>query len=332
MNVSKIGDMMTLSEWRQNVNTLGNNGTPFLFIVDFEMKKPLVCTLEDADTLGLLYHVNGNTNAATNLTQKTSPIKFESFPMSELRFKKAFDDVQLQLQKGNTYLLNLTFPTPIETTLSLEEIFYRSKAPYRLLHPDFVVFSPECFVKIHNDAIFSYPMKGTIDASIPNAETIILQDKKELWEHNTIVDLLRNDLSIVSENVVVTKFRTISKITTHKNELLQVSSEIMGHLPQDWRRQLGDILLKLLPAGSISGAPKSKTVDIIRKAEGEDRGYYTGVFGVFDGHNLDSAVMIRYIEKTVEGYQFRSGGGITANSDFQSERQELIDKVYVPFV
>jgi para-aminobenzoate synthetase component 1 len=86
----------------------------------------------------------------------------------------------------------------------------------------------------------------------------------------------------------------------------------------------------LLPAGSISGAPKRKTVEIIRDAEGEPRGYFTGVFGIFDGINVDSGVMIRYIENTPNGFVYRSGGGITAQSDLVQEYQEAIDKVYAP--
>ena len=87
--------------------------------------------------------------------------------------------------------------------------------------------------------------------------------------------------------------------------------------------------MSMLPAGSISGAPKKKTVEIITEAEGYDRGYYTGVFGCFDGENLDSAVMIRFIEKQESGeLLFKSGGGLTVYSDPDSEYREMIDKVY----
>jgi para-aminobenzoate synthetase component 1 len=216
--------------------------------------------------------------------------------------------------------------------MHLRDAFHNAVAPYKLLHDDFVVFSPECFVKIMGNKIHSYPMKGTIDAGIHNARDIILRNKKELWEHNTIVDLIRNDLSMISENVRVTKFRYITKIKTHKNELLQVSSEIVGILPPDWKHNLGNLLLRLLPAGSVSGAPKRKTLEIIQEAEDGKRGYYTGVFGIFDGESLDSAVMIRYIEKTREGYRYRSGGGITALSVEEEEYKELIDKIYVPII
>jgi len=86
----------------------------------------------------------------------------------------------------------------------------------------------------------------------------------------------------------------------------------------------------LLPAGSVSGAPKAKTLEIIKSVEQRNRGYYTGVFEIFDGNSLDSGVMIRYIEKEHERYFYHSGGGITTQSDVSSEYQEAIDKVYVP--
>jgi len=86
----------------------------------------------------------------------------------------------------------------------------------------------------------------------------------------------------------------------------------------------------LLPAGSVSGAPKPKTITIIAQAEQEKRGYYTGIFGYFDGTKLDSGVMIRFIEQADNQLYYRSGGGITTQSDAQTEYQEAIDKVYVP--
>ncbi len=208
-----------------------------------------------------------------------------------------------------------------------------SKADYKLLYPNkFVVFSPECFVKIRDGMISTYPMKGTIDAQVPNASEKILSDPKETAEHATVVDLLRNDLSIVATKVKIEKFRFIQKIETNNKKLLQVSSHITGVLPAEYLSNLGDIIFKLLPAGSISGAPKEKTLEIIKAAEQYDRGYFTGIFGLFDGTSVDSAVMIRYIEKHGDDLWFKSGGGITAKSNLEKEYQELIDKVYVPFV
>jgi len=193
-----------------------------------------------------------------------------------------------------------------------------------------LVLSPEIFVRIEGQTISSFPMKGTIDADIPDAENIILNDPKEMAEHATIVDLIRNDLSLVAEKVEVKRYRYIETIKTNKQDLLQVSSEITGLLPDDFRDRLGDILFELLPAGSICGAPKAKTLEIIQEAEGYDRGYYTGICGYFDGNNLDSGVMIRYMEQDGAQLTFKSGGGITSQSELIKEYEELIQKVYVP--
>ena len=173
-------------------------------------------------------------------------------------------------------------------------------------------------------------MKGTIDARLPDAKNRLLQSKKELAEHFTIVDLIRNDLSMVANEVKVDRFQYLDHLKTHRNELWQMSSEISGELPKGYRNNLGEMLSKMLPAGSISGAPKKKTLEVIREAEAYDRGYYTGIFGVFDGENLDSAVMIRYIEKDGDGFLYKSGGGITAKSNLDEEYQELINKIYIP--
>lgn len=305
-------------------------GTAFFFLIDFEKKKPVICRLEDAEKNGYWYCVSGKSNCISLPAAIPPDCRIVPTPISKERYVYAFKIVLDNINKGNSYLLNLTFPTKLESNLDLPTIFRNATAKYKLYNQDFTLFSPECFIKIIDGYIYSYPMKGTIDASIANAEETILNDKKETWEHNTIVDLIRNDLSIVATEIEVSKFRYIEKIKTHKNELLQVSSEIKGKLPVNWKENLGQILMDLLPAGSISGAPKEKTVEIIRQAEGQDRNYFTGVFGVFDGQNLDSAVNIRFIEQTAEGLQFRSGGGITAMSKENEEYNEMIEKVYVP--
>ena len=150
-------------------------------------------------------------------------------------------------------------PVPVTTNLTLEEIFLHSEALYKLWLKDrFVCFSPEIFVRIEKGKIKSFPMKGTIDATLPDAEQLLMQDTKEAAEHATIVDLIRNDLSMVSEHVEVTSYRYIDRLQTNKGPILQTSSEICGTLPEDYTAHLGDIIFRLLPAGSITGAPKPK--------------------------------------------------------------------------
>jgi para-aminobenzoate synthetase component 1 len=173
-------------------------------------------------------------------------------------------------------------------------------------------------------------MKGTIDASVENAKELILNDSKELAEHNTIVDLIRNDLSLVAENVAVEKFRYLDRIKTSHRDLWQVSSKITGDLPDNYTENIGDIIFTMLPAGSVSGAPKKKTVEIIENAENYTRGFYTGIFCYFDGKNLDSCVLIRYIENDDNKLVYKSGGGITFKSKAELEYEEMLKKVYVP--
>ena len=167
---------------------------------------------------------------------------------------------------------------------------------------------------------------------MPEAERKIIEDEKETAEHVTIVDLLRNDLSMVSRNVCVKRYRFVECINTNDKKLLQVSSEIVGILPDGYSARIGEILFTLLPAGSISGAPKQKTIEIINETECCKRGFYTGVCGYYANGVMDCGVMIRFIEKREDGLFYHSGGGITVYSDLETEYNELIDKVYLPIV
>ncbi|HEY9045251.1 MAG TPA: aminodeoxychorismate synthase component I [Ohtaekwangia sp.] len=320
---------MTLPAFIDQMNQWGQAKVPFLFMVDFEMEYPVIIKLDEVDMSKILFNINGRTNALHE--EKLSPTQIEALPVPLAEYKKKFDIVYDRLAYGDSFLTNLTLKTPITLQATLRELFYQSRAKYKVwMDEAFLVFSPETFVQIREGKIFSYPMKGTIDASHPHAREVILSDRKEEAEHTTIVDLIRNDLSQVATHVRVNRFRYIDELKTSNKNLLQVSSEIVGDLPDDYRSKLGDILVKLLPAGSVSGAPKQKTLEIIRKAEGEKRGYYTGVVGYFDGDHVDSGVMIRYIEKEHGTFFYRSGGGITTQSIVTSEYQEIIDKVYVP--
>jgi para-aminobenzoate synthetase component I len=322
---------MTIQQFTNTFNQWGQQRVPFLFVVDFEIQKPLIFKL-DAIPSDILFEINGFTNS-THLKNDTQEVisPLTTYPDSLAEYKKKFDRVYDRLCYGDSYLTNLTVKTEVKSRYTLRELFFLSKARYKLLYKnEFLVFSPETFVQIKEGMIYSFPMKGTIDASIPDAKKKILEDKKEMAEHVTIVDLIRNDLSQVASAVSVPRFRYVDELKTNTKILLQVSSEIRGKLPDVYINQLGTILLSLLPAGSVSGSPKAKTLEIIKQTEQELRGYYTGVFGYFDGLNIDSGVMIRYIEKHNDKFFYRSGGGITTQSIVESEYQEMIDKIYVP--
>lgn len=322
------------------MNKWGKEKIPFFFFVDYGCEKIFVEQLQDVDSQLIKFSFNGVSNEKLAFEELSEDIQLLKSPISFEDYSAAFNQVFENIHRGNSFLANLTAETPIGLNISLLDIFFRAKAKYKLWVKDaFVCFSPEIFVKIDKEGkISSFPMKGTADASLENAKELLLTDRKELWEHTTIVDLIRNDLSSVAEKVWVEKFRYLDKIRKHDGrELLQMSSVVSGLLSDDWKCNLGNILQKLLPAGSITGAPKNKTVGIIQNAEKltykktRGRGFYTGIMGVFDGETFDSGVMIRFIENTPYGLVFKSGGGITFASNVEKEYNELIQKIYVPF-
>ena len=367
------------------INQLASQDEPFLFVINYQGDKAFIRLLSDIIPEECLFDFEGrgNFSHAWKETWKEGTSEKETWkketseeeisettwqiepPLYE-DYERSFNIVKSNIMAGNSYLTNLTCRVPVSCNLSLEDIFHRAKGKYKLLLrrkrnlTPFVCFSPETFVRIKGGRIYSYPMKGTLDASLPNAEKQLMEDRKEAAEHATIVDLIRNDLSRVAENVRVDKYRYIDVLHTNKGNILQTSSEISGRLPEDYPHHLGEILDAQLPAGSITGAPKDKTMQIIQEAEGYDRGFYTGIMGIYDQGELNSAVMIRFIEeetspvdfetdgeknfkakegKASEGKEpkasrelyFKAGGGITSKSDCQREYEEVIQKIYLPF-
>lgn len=357
------------------INRLASQDEPFLFVINYQGDKAFIRLLSDINPEECLFDFEGKGNISDSRKNDSEEISKEiseeiSIEISEISwqitpphykdYERSFGIVKSNIMGGNSYLTNLTCKVPVSCNLSLEDIFHRAKGKYKLLlrrkrnlNP-FVCFSPETFIRIKGGRIYSYPMKGTLDASLPDAEKLLMEDEKEAAEHATIVDLIRNDLSRVAENVRVDKYRYIDVLHTNKGDILQTSSEISGRLPEDYRNHLGEILDAQLPAGSITGAPKDKTIQIIHEAEGYNRGFYTGIMGIYDQGELNSAVMIRFIEeetspvdfeadgeknfKASEGkgdeasrkLYFKAGGGITSKSDCRKEYEEVIQKIYLP--
>ncbi len=308
---------------------------PFFFLINFDKSIKHVYSYKEALERGILFNIKGNTNfdqSKRNFKPLHNPLlDVNPFPFKS--YMNGFEKVVQHLKKGNSFLVNLTFPSKIISPIHLESVFWNANAPYKLLFQDqFVCFSPECFIRIQDDHVFSYPMKGTVDATLEGAAASLMDNSKEKQEHHTIVDLIRNDLSMIARNVTLTKFRYLEKIKTAKGEIWQTSSEIRGQLPPDWKENFGELLLKMLPAGSISGAPKTQTLNIIESAENYKRGYYTGIFGIFDGNTIDTGVAIRFIEKKENTFWYKSGGGITHQSNVKEEYIELIKKIYIPTI
>lgn len=316
------------------INSFCKQGEPFLFVVDYKGGKGVVLKESEIKDSNIFCSINGIELNSSPLDAGETANKLDVSPIPFTQYKRSFDRVLNEINSGNSYLLNLTFATCLGGDLNLKQIYANSRAPYKMMFNDeFIFYSPEPFIKISDNKIYSFPMKGTIDATIENAERKLLENSKEKYEHNTIVDLIRNDLSAIANGVNVDKFRYVERIKTSNGEILQTSSQISGNLAQDWRERFGDMLFTMLPAGSICGAPKQKTLEIIEACEVSQRGFYCGVMGFFDGKTVDSCVIIRYIEDGKDGkFYYRSGGGITSLSIAEDEYNELIKKIYVPII
>ena len=189
------------------ISQLAAQGTPFLLISDFRAEKILVYTQDELENEDIEFSFTPTTTIdPTPLTKQ--PINYQSY-------KLGFEKIIEHIKAGETYLLNYTCSTPISCTLSLTEIYQKAHAKFKFRFKNkFVCFSPERFIKIEESTIATYPMKGTIDAALPNAKERILENKKEMAEHVMVVDLLRNDLGIVAHNIKVEKFRYIDHLKT----------------------------------------------------------------------------------------------------------------------
>lgn len=329
------------------INQLGKEGNPFLFIINYKGDLAFIKRLSDIHPEECLYDFEGVSNLKETYIPLSAPITWQIENPRYQDYKRSFDIVKSNIMAGNSYLVNLTCKVAVTCNLTLRDVFLHTNGKYKLWlkKPNqlsssedtptpqcesFVCFSPESFIKIKNGRIYSYPMKGTLDATIPNAEELLMSDKKEAAEHATIVDLIRNDLSRVAEDVRVDQYRYMDLLHTNKGDILQTSSEISGRLPEHYANTLGDILTEQLPAGSITGAPKDKTMQIIHEAESYKRGFYTGIMGIYQNGELNSAVMIRYIEQEDNQLYFKAGGGITSKSECLKEYEEVLQKIYLP--
>ncbi len=330
--------------YREQLNQLGKQGTPFICLLDFENTHPQVWPLDSIDSDTVMYSTplgtNCNSCCQSHVPVTDTPRIQTLKPLPRAVYRQGFSCIQAGQMRGESFLANLTYAIPIDLQGTLAQVYHHSHAAFKLHWKDhFTVFSPEAFVELHDDTITTRPMKGTLAAIEPQADQKLMQNEKEAAEHLTVVDLLRNDLGSIAKNVRVEKYRYLERIHSEDGDIWQTSSKISAQIPTNWRDKIGDMLFSILPAGSISGAPKKRTLELITEAEPEARGYYTGVFGHFTGEKFISAVMIRFIEARAGGLpdnpllphlRFRTGGGITVYSREQDEYDELYAKIKIP--
>lgn len=188
--------------------------------------------------------------------------------------------------------------------------------------------SPETLVKLNNDTLYTFPLAGTRPRGKTEEEDAklkreLLSDPKELAEHNMLVDLGRNDLGKISEfgSVLVEKYKTIEAFS----HVMHIGSTVSSKIRKD--KSALDAIEAVLPAGTLSGAPKIRACEIINELENNKRGIYGGAIGYIDfTGNMDTCIAIRIAFKKNGKVFIRSGAGIVADSVPENEYQECINK------
>ena len=188
--------------------------------------------------------------------------------------------------------------------------------------------SPETLVKLQDGSLYTFPLAGTKPRGKTDEEDLrnekdLLSDPKELSEHNMLVDLGRNDLGRISRfgTVEVEKYLSIERFS----HVMHIGSTVKGEIRDD--KNALDAVDAVLPAGTLSGAPKIRACEIINELENNKRGIYGGAIGYIDfTGNLDTCIAIRIVFKKNGKVFVRSGAGIVADSVPETEYQECINK------
>lgn len=188
--------------------------------------------------------------------------------------------------------------------------------------------SPETLVKLEDGVLYTFPLAGTRPRGATEEEDLALEqallaDEKELAEHNMLVDLGRNDLGKVSRfgSVSVTQLHSIERYS----HVMHIGSTVRGELRQDCDAL--DAICAVLPAGTLSGAPKIRACQLIAELENNKRGIYGGAIGYIDfSGNMDTCIAIRLAYKKNGKVFVRSGAGIVADSQPEKEYEECINK------
>lgn len=188
--------------------------------------------------------------------------------------------------------------------------------------------SPETLVKLENGVLHTFPLAGTRprgknDEEDKALETELLADEKELAEHNMLVDLGRNDLGKISKfgTVQVEKLHSVERFS----HVMHIGSTVRGEITE--KHDALDAIEAVLPAGTLSGAPKIRACQLIRELENNKRGIYGGAIGYIDfTGNMDTCIAIRIAYKKNGKVFVRSGAGIVADSVPEKEYEECINK------
>ena len=260
------------------------------------------------------FHCNVTKEEYTEIVEKTREYIFDGDIFQAVLSRCFVSDYEGSLI--NPYrVLRTTNPSPYMVYMNLEDVEIMST-------------SPETLVRLQDGRLVTFPVAGSRPRGKDEAEDGVLiedlmADAKELSEHNMLVDLGRNDLGRISDfgSVEVTKYQMIHKYS----KIMHICSQVEGNIRKD--RDALDAIQSVLPAGTLSGAPKIRACEIIDELEPEPRGIYGGALGYIDfSGNLDTCIAIRMAVKKKNKVYVQAGGGIVADSKPDMEYEESANK------
>jgi anthranilate synthase component 1 len=257
--------------------------------------------------------------------------------MSDNKFLEKVEVLKEEIRSGEAFQIVLSQRFEMKRTAPTLDIYralrISNPSPYMYyicIDKDFVIVgsSPEALIKIENREAMVHPIAGTRPRSVdPEKDKALgeelLADPKERAEHLMLVDLGRNDLGRVCENgsVSVVDFMSVERYS----HVMHIVSTVVGKVRGD--KLPFDALLSVFPAGTLSGAPKPRAMQIIEENEVQRRGVYGGAIGYIDfAGNIDTCIAIRTAIILGDRVFIQAGAGIVADSDPSSENQETINK------
>lgn len=278
-------------------------------------------------------------NSNDKLLRHYNPLNDSITPIISFKtYKKAIHKIKEEIANGNTYEVNYTYDYKIETNMESLELYQailpRQITPYNAYiknnYEEILSFSPELFFELKNNKIKTKPMKGTVKRGQTEEEDknnikFLKNDIKNRAENVMIVDLLRNDLGKIAKTGTV-KVDKLFEVETHKT-VHQMTSEISAELEDSIT--LYEIFDAIFPCGSITGAPKISTMEIIENTEINKREVYCGAIGLISPEKTVFSVPIRTLQKHNDEKDFlcRVGGAIVWDSTAEEEWEETQTKI-----
>lgn len=318
----------------KDVIAFDNVKQKIILITNIELNKDISIEYEKAikrlNSIKELLYTGKKSFEGGKLLSEVTPL------FSKDEFSKMIDKAKYHIKEGDIFQIVLSN----RLQANFEGSLFDTYRVLRTVNPSPYMFyfsgtdvevagaSPETLVKLEDGILHTFPLAGTrqrgkTEKEDKELEGELLADEKELAEHNMLVDLGRNDLGKISKfgSVVVEKFHSIERYS----HVMHIGSTVRGEIRPEY--DAFNALESVLPAGTLSGAPKIRACQLIEELENNKRGIYGGAIGYIDfTGNMDTCIAIRLAYKKNGKVFIRSGAGIVADSDPDMEYMESINK------